>query len=214
MPRPDSTGRRPDPHVPLLSVRPFRRRRRRQNGDWVNTQRSTYCLVVLAADRTWATEVGRACLTAAAGFTDSSPPLTVTNRLPPPPKDSTQREPSTLVLFLADSTSRMDRVLGRQVGQALARLVPVLAVVRPGADVPAVLPPPLDRRNAVAWEDDGQQAVLDALRILGLAERHRRLFISYRRLETTGIALQLRPDRGFVRDVAQTLADGSHSSGG
>jgi hypothetical protein len=71
-------------------------------------------------------------------------------------------------------------------------VLPVLPVVRRDADVFAVLPELLRPLNAVAWERDGTTVAGHALRLLGLTEPERRLFLSYRRHEASSLALQLR----------------------
>ena len=76
--------------------------------------------------------------------------------------------------------------------------LPILPILVDGAR-PETLPGPLPAINALRWEADSE--VTEAvLRLLGLSEPDRRVFISYRRADTTALADQLRRaliDRGF-----------------
>jgi hypothetical protein len=150
-----------------------------------------YRLVVLAADGAWCSEVVDAmkeALLAQVGRED----LVAFEDVLSAPTDPAEAAPQTVVIFLADATSRADQALVAQLDEAHERLVPVLPAVRPGADVAAVLPDVLQPLNAVTWEPGGAAAVRAILRLLGLIERERRLFLSYRRHDTSSLALQLR----------------------
>lgn len=108
----------------------------------------------------------------------------------PDPEDPADAPPHSLVVFLADQRSRGDAKLLAQVARARARSLPVLPLARSAADVPSALPKALQPLHAAVWADPG--TVRAVLRLLGLVERRRRLFLSYRRQETTELALQLR----------------------
>jgi TIR domain len=96
------------------------------------------------------------------------------------------------VLFLADDDSRDDDPLLEAIEAARAQLVPVLPVVQPGADISTTLPDVLRPLNAIEWDRAGGHAIGEVARLLGLAETERRLFLSYRRHDTSSLALQLR----------------------
>jgi hypothetical protein len=77
---------------------------------------------------------------------------------------------------------------------------PVIPLHRSERDVPAVMPVPLRPINAVDWTTDTHRGSRTILRALGLSERDRRIFISYRRTDTGGLAEQLHTHlirRGF-----------------
>ena len=108
----------------------------------------------------------------------------------PEAEDPADAPPHSLVVFLADRRSRRDGELLGQVARARARSLPVLPLARSAADVPSALPSALRPLHAAVWTDPG--TIRAALRLLGLVERRRRLFLSYRRQETSELALQLR----------------------
>jgi hypothetical protein len=150
-----------------------------------------YRVVVLGDDATWADEVSRRCV-AEIGALVERPELVDVERTLPPPADPAESPPQTLVLFLADDESREDERLLGVVEAAREQLVPVLPLVQPQADIFTTLPESLRRLNAIEWDRDGGHVVGEIARLLGLAESERRLFLSYRRLETSSLALQLR----------------------
>jgi hypothetical protein len=152
-------------------------------------------LVILASDDAWRDEVvdaANAALLSQVGRGD----LVAIEDVLPARTDPAKTAPQTVVVFLADETSRADEELRAQLEDAHAQLVAILPVVRQGADVFTVLPDVLRPLNAVTWERDGVSVVGAILRLLGLIERERRLFLSYRRHDTSGLALQLREHLG------------------
>jgi len=90
-----------------------------------------YRLVVLAADGAWCSEVVDAmkeALLAQVGRED----LVAFEDVLSAPTDPAEAAPQTVVIFLADATSRADQALVAQLDEAHERLVPVLPAVRPG----------------------------------------------------------------------------------
>ncbi|TQN42486.1 TIR domain-containing protein [Blastococcus colisei] len=93
---------------------------------------------------------------------------------------------------------------GTVTGDKLRRLAeagyPVVPVFPSGhTDVRALMPPPLERLNAIDW-GDRRRVALVVLRALGLGEEDRKLFLSYRRTDAGRLALQLHTalvQRGF-----------------
>jgi hypothetical protein len=149
-----------------------------------------YRIVVLGVNPDWAAEVGNVCVDSTTRTAGAAGLLSVETRLLR--EDPAGSPPQTLVVFLADSDSRDRTDLLEQVNMARDAAVAVLPVVHSGADVQAVLPEILRPLNAVRWEQHGDAVALDVLRLLGLVERHRRLFLSYRRQETSALAINLR----------------------
>ena len=61
----------------------------------------------------------------------------------------------------------------------------------PAGDVSSQLPERIGPLNAAIWEGDGTQVATLLLEMLGLVEKERKIFISYRRSETSALAVQL-----------------------
>lgn len=152
---------------------------------------AAYQLVILGADDRWAQAVADRCRRAVVELVEDER-LVAIERAVPPAGDPAHAPPHTLVVFLAEQRSREDPDLLAQVAAAREQLLPVLPVVRAGADTYALLPQLLRHLHALPWERDGSHVAGHVLRLLGLAEADRRLFLSYRRHETSGLALQLR----------------------
>lgn len=100
--------------------------------------------------------------------------------------------PQAVFLYLADEKSLVDTRIHEQIALAQKQFIPVLPVVHPGVDVFQILPAALRKLNAISWDRTGSQVVGAVLRLLGLIEDDRRLFLSYRRQESSELALQLR----------------------
>jgi hypothetical protein len=153
-----------------------------------------YRLVFLASDAAWRREVGEAVAAALRAQVGRDDIVAIEDALgaPEDPAEVSQ----TLVVFLADEASRRDASLAAQVARAREQLVPILPIVWPDADVAAVLPELLRPLNTATWDRSGAAVVGAVLRLLGLIEWERRLFLSYRRRDTSGLALQLREHLG------------------
>ena len=92
-----------------------------------------------------------------------------------------------VVAYLASATGKSSRAVNDVIDTALARDVSILPVVgpdRPG-DVGSQLPDRIAPLNAAIWEGDGTQVAMVLLEMLGLVEKERKIFISYRRSETS-----------------------------
>lgn len=84
--------------------------------------------------------------------------------------------------------------LTTRAGEWLSAGTLVVPLVAPGADFAVVVPGPLRAINALGWDGVGvppRRVVVDILRLAGLAEAERGVFISYRRTDSRGIADQL-----------------------
>lgn len=95
----------------------------------------------------------------------------------------------------ADSLSKHDL---ETVNKALGSAVPVLPVLC-GNTRFEDLAPPLSMINGVEWSNP-EQVVQQIVRLLGMAESDRKLFLSYKRTDSEAVAFQLRyalQDRGF-----------------
>ena len=95
-------------------------------------------------------------------------------------------------MYLGDERAAADPQVAAALERARSEAIGVLPVVhdlrRARQDIPEVL----SRLNAMSWDDDSGRVIQAVLTHLGIAERERKLFLSYRRQETSALALQLR----------------------
>lgn len=107
-------------------------------------------------------------------------------------EDADDRSP-VAVIYLGSNAGAADSGVRNQIVAAMRRHFPILPVVRnddPG-EVPTKLPPVINALHAEDWLDEQPKVVGHLLTVLGLAERERRLFISYVRKDSTEMALQI-----------------------
>ena len=107
-----------------------------------------------------------------------------------------------VVAYLATEAGRDDKEVIKVIGAALALGVAILPVEKAEGTgrVADSLPERLKRLNAVSWQGDGVGVANSLLRMLGLVEAERKVFISYRQSETRELATQLHTalvQRGF-----------------
>lgn len=150
-----------------------------------------YQIVVLAADSAWAQEVECAVQDALESVLGRRDAVTVAASVPPR-LDPAAPAPHTAVAFLADEASRDDSALLAELREARGQALPLVPIVRAESDVFAMLPAMLRPLNAIEWGDPPNAAVQALLRLLGIVEQDRKLFLSYRRSDTSPLALQLR----------------------
>lgn len=67
----------------------------------------------------------------------------------------------------------------------------VLPVMREGGDAATVLPVGVRHLNAAVWKKSVEESVDEVLGLAGIGTEDRRVFVSYRRVETTEVAEQL-----------------------
>jgi hypothetical protein len=107
----------------------------------------------------------------------------------PPRSDPAEDRHHTVVVFLAgeiDVDVALEEI--REAGDRSIAVLPLLDAHTAAHE----LPEPLRRLNALRWDEDPGSALRAVLRLLGLIEEERKLFLSYRRAETSGLAVQLR----------------------
>ncbi len=153
-----------------------------------------YGLLILARDEEWAEEVWEATARAAKHVLGAD----VLERLGELPSIAERRP--VLVLCLGDEGAAADPAILAALAAARAAAFGVLPIVHDLGDAQRHVPEPLRRLNAMSWDDDRDRVVEATLIQLGVAERERKLFLSYRRSETSALALQLRrelTDRAF-----------------
>lgn len=159
-----------------------------------------YRLVILGRDDRWADALQARVREVAAQIVVDGDAVELTRALGDDDADPAAERPYTVVAYLADATSRDDPAMSATLRAARDRLLPVLPLAHQGDDIFAILPEVVRPLNAQAWEGTEYRAVQALMRLLGLIERERRLFLSYARRETSQLALQLRArlsERGY-----------------
>ena len=102
-------------------------------------------------------------------------------------------EPHVVVVYAGSPAGAQDSAVGMEIHKALANGFPVLPVIRASDEgsVRDSLPAQIAHLNAVDWDRDRAFAVATIMRMLGLVEDERRLFLSYVRRDTADVAGQL-----------------------
>ena len=98
-----------------------------------------------------------------------------------------------VVAYLASASGKSSRAVNEVIDAALDRDVSILPIASrdgPG-DITWQLPARIAHLNAASWVGDGTQVATMLLEMLGLVEKERKIFISYRRSETSALAVQL-----------------------
>lgn len=159
-----------------------------------------YRLVTLGHDDRWADALETRLREATAQILGHADAVEVTRALAADYEDPAAERPHTVVAYLADAAGRDDPAVSASLQIARERLLPVLPLTHKGDDIFTILPEVVRPLNAHVWEGTEDRAIQALLRLLGLIERERRLFLSYARSETSELALQLRTrlsERGY-----------------
>ena len=95
--------------------------------------------------------------------------------------------------YLASTESRVDLKVNAMIQEALDSNIPVIPIAMHDEEstIAEKLPASLSHHNAAFWQDDGITVAMSLLRALGLTETDRKVFISYRRSETSDLADQM-----------------------
>jgi len=112
--------------------------------------------------------------------------------------DPTDRAAHVVVVVAVEGPESLSDQDVETVNRALEAAVPVLPVLC-GAAKFRDLDAPLSMINGVEWRNQ-EQVVQQIVRLLGMAEEDRKLFLSYKRADSEALAFQLRyalQDRGF-----------------
>ncbi len=100
-----------------------------------------------------------------------------------------------VVVYLASVDGQEDRSIRAQLDQALDCMYPVLPLVRDteSHDIYKQVPEVIQHINTAHWSPDSKrtEAVLAVFSMLGLAQHERKVFLSYRRTDSTEIAIQI-----------------------
>jgi hypothetical protein len=100
-------------------------------------------------------------------------------------------EEPVVVAYLASEGAARDPRIAESLERARREAYSVLPIGR-DSHVAGALPATIERLNAMAWSGNEAEVALRVLEQFGLAERQRKLFLSYRQSETSALALQLR----------------------
>ena len=136
----------------------------------------------------FATEVATAIRTAATDVLMQPDLLDFKYDLPSVAPDS-----HVAVVYLGSTEGRQDTTVTAALADAVGLSFPVLPIVRsrePGT-AHAKLPEVIATINAADWDVESIAAPLTLLAMLGLVEQERKVFLSYRRSESTQMAVQL-----------------------
>ena len=98
-----------------------------------------------------------------------------------------------VVVYLGSTAGRRDDAVTAALEDAVSRPFPVLPIVRnrEQGSIREKLPAVIENINAADWDKESVTALLTLLGMLGLVEQERKVFLSYRRSESTQMALQL-----------------------
>jgi hypothetical protein len=96
---------------------------------------------------------------------------------------SVKKEVPSVALFVGSVKAKADAEVVNLVNELVAANIPILPIVPRGESFSEVIPEALHPINALTWESAtaGQKVSARLLRILGLTEKQRRVFVSYRR---------------------------------
>ena len=97
------------------------------------------------------------------------------------------------VVYLGSTTGCRDKTITAALENAVSRQFPVLPIVRnrERGTIREKLPTVIENINAADWDKESIAALLTLFGMLGLVEQERKVFLSYRRSESTQMALQL-----------------------
>lgn len=107
-----------------------------------------------------------------------------------PPAD----DPTTVLVVLGGQRTASDPTVRRAVARCRMTMRPCLPVYDPRRDFRSQIPPEAHELNGLAWSPGAppEQVAAQVLRLLGLTENDRRVFLSYRRTDGSALAHQLR----------------------
>ena len=184
----------------------------------------TYVLPIVHRHREeLAREVGGAVRDAAAKVVGHTALVDVTNRIP----DVSPPGTHVVLIYLGSRAGAQDSNVDAEIQKALWSGHAVLPVIRSSEPDPVsdMLPARIKHLNAVDWDWDRSLAQGTILRLLGLVEDERRLFLSYVRRDSANVAEQLHrelqerqfdvfldrftvpPGADFQRRLTEDLAD-------
>jgi hypothetical protein len=145
-----------------------------------------YQLVILASGQDdWAAEVEQAVRTDCMKILRHDSMLVRRETV----QQAAEADAPTAVVLLGSHQAAITGEIAAAIEEARASTLPILPLIQPNGKVSDLLPASVARLNAVMWGEGNIS--LEVLRTLGLVERDRRLFLSYRRAESAALATQL-----------------------
>ena len=183
----------------------------------------TYLLSIIQSEREeLGREIGDAVRDAAAEVVGRTGLVDVAEQVPDASSGS-----HVVVVYAGSRAGAQDSDVDAEIGKALANGLAVLPVYRSSEPdgVRDMLPDRIEHLNAVDWDHDRSLALGTILRLLGLVEDERRLFLSYVRRDSANVAEQLHrelqkrqfdvfldrftvpPGHDFQRRLTEDLAD-------
>ena len=116
-------------------------------------------------------------------------------------------EAHVAVVYLGSIGGCKDRAIATALEDAMSHSFPLLPIVRTreAGPVREKLPTVINHINAADWDRDRNAVPLVLLGMLGLVERERKVFLSYRQIETTETAVQLHTE--LVRNRFEVFLD-------
>jgi len=110
-----------------------------------------------------------------------------------PRPDATSHDIPTVALFIGSPSAKQDASLVTLVNRIFAANAPVVPVVVKGEKFDEVVPESLHPINALEWKEPRSSNKIAAwvLRLLGLTEKQRRVFVSYRRSDALRMGEQV-----------------------
>ena len=96
-----------------------------------------------------------------------------------------------VVIYLGNELAAVDPRIISEVQKAEKLAFSILPIVRNKDKISDVMPSNLQQLNAINWDSMKTEAEITILEMLGIIEKKRRLFLSYKRDETNSLALQL-----------------------
>lgn len=149
----------------------------------------TYLLPIIHSNRAkLAREIGKTVREAVAEVTGGVGLVDVSERVPDASSGA-----HVAVVYAGSRTGAQDSDVDAEIKGALRNGLAVLPVIQSSAAVPVrdMLPDRIRQLNAVDWDDDRPLAIATILRLLGLVEDERRVFLSYVRGDSAKVAEQL-----------------------
>ena len=144
-------------------------------------------VIVHEGEHEWADEVERRIRAACVRVLRHDGALTRLNAV----ADAVATGASTTVVCIATREACASAAVTAELEAAREAAVPVLPLAREYDEIEEVIPAVIRRLSAIRWNGEPEPE-LAVLRLLGIVESDRRLFLSYRRVETSALAIQLR----------------------
>lgn len=147
-----------------------------------------YQIVLLGGDDSWRTEVRAAIVAATAEIIGHHNQLAFFDHV----ADAVAGDDlSTVVMLLAEPATAADPIITAELLASAAQAYPIVPTHRAPTTATDSVPAVISQLNVAEWHAQANLVVAAVLDAVGIAERHRRLFISYRQKDAIPVADQL-----------------------